>query len=76
MSEKLILTKELKEIFNGINVDLEYFAFLLKRAKIRRLKNDFQKGKYQPDLKALSERIIWEEVWEDFYFNHSNKEQD
>ena len=76
MTEKFKVNGVLEQIFAGVNVDAEYFALLLKRARIRKLKKDFQLGKYQPDLTALSEKIIWEEVWEHFYFKDPNKEQD
>ncbi len=59
----------------GNRVGSEFFALILRRAWLRKLKEKFQKKSYQPDLKNLSHKILWEEVWEELYLK-SNQEQE
>ncbi len=75
MHFSLELEKEIERILQGNKIGSEFFALILRRAWIRKLKEKFQKKSYQPDLKKLSDKILWEEVWEELYLK-SNQEQE
>jgi len=75
MHFSLELEKERERILQGNKIGSEFFALILRRAWIRKLKEKFQKKSYQPDLKKLSDKILWEEVWEELYLK-SNQEQE
>jgi len=57
--------------------ELDLLLLIFHLARIKRIKEEIARGRYKPELAQVSEKIIKEELWEQFYFKQiiSKKEQ-
>jgi|GEM_PF-1857364 len=57
--------------------ELELLLLIFHLARLKRIKEEVAQGRYKPELEQVSEKLIKEELWGQFYFKEitSKKER-